>query len=157
MTTTKVRRVTTACAFAVMAASLLSGCTQGSEASGDDSSSVSLERVSGTDRYQVTLSDQAADRLGIETDTVRSVPAGTHGVAGVRSTVPYAAIVYDNDGSTWAYAVARTGTFVRRAVTVESIVGTTAFLTEGPPTGTAVVVVGAPELLGAEYQIAGEE
>ena len=48
-------------------------------------------------------------------------------------------------------------TYVRKAITVDSIVGDTAYLTKGPPAGTQVVVVGAPELLGAEYEIAGEE
>jgi len=71
--------------------------------------------------------------------------------------VPYAAVVYDSDGSTWAYIEAAPRTYVRRAIVVDSIVGGTAYLRSGPPVGTPVVVVGAPELLGAEYQIAGEE
>jgi hypothetical protein len=40
---------------------------------------------------------------------------------------------------------------------VDRIEGDVAMLTAGPVVGTAVVVVGATELLGAEMQIAGEE
>ncbi len=156
MTTTR-RRTAAAWALGLLATALLSGCTGSSEASGDDHPTVTLQKVDGTDRYQVTLAAEAVTRLGIRTDAVRAVPAGTPVAPGVTTTVPYAAVVYDADGSTWAYTLAGTGSYVRAAIGVDSIAGGTAYLTTGPPAGTAVVVVGAPELLGAEYQIAGEE
>jgi hypothetical protein len=65
--------------------------------------------------------------------------------------------VYDSDGSTWTYATAAPRTYLREPIVVERIDGDAAILTRGPAVGTAVVVVGAPELLGAEYQISGEE
>ncbi len=144
--------------LAVLAAAVLSGCRSSNEATGDDAAPVTLKAVEGTNRYQVTLSQDAVDRLGLRTDTVHAVTAGSAGVpADVRASVPYAAVVYDSDGSTWAYTVVETDSYVRAAIGIASIQGDTAYLTSGPPAGTPVVVLGAPELLGAEYQIAGEE
>ena len=142
----------------VLAATLLTGCRGSEEAEGDDQSPVTLEAVAGTDRYQVTLSPEAVDRIGIKTDTVHAVTARAVGVPkGVKASVPYAAVVYDADGSTWAYTVVEADSYVRSALEIASIEGDTAYLRAGPAKGTAVVVVGAPELLGAEYEIAGEE
>ena len=92
------------------------------------------------------------------TDQVRaatSQPAGT--AAAVTTTIPYAAVVYDSEGASWTYTRAGEHTYVRAEVTVDRIQDDLALLTAGPEVGTAVVVVGAPELLGAEMQIAGEE
>lgn len=155
------RPITTAWVVGLLTAALLVGCRGPTEAVGDDQPPVDLQRVSGTDLYQVTLSEHALDRLGIKTAAVQTAAPGSASAAGsatgVRATIPYAAIVYDNDGSTWAYTVVKRATYLRKAITVDSIVGDTAYLTTGPPTGTQVVVVGAPELLGAEYEISGEE
>jgi len=144
--------------LALLAATVLSGCRASNEATGDDESPVTLEAVTGTDRYQVTLTQEAVDRIGLRTDTVHTVAAGAAGNgADVTASVPYAAVVYDSDGSTWAYTVVKSDTYVRTAIAIAAIEGDTAYLTSGPTSGTPVVVVGAPELLGAEYQIAGEE
>jgi hypothetical protein len=48
-------------------------------------------------------------------------------------------------------------TYERKPITVTEIDGTTALLSAGPAVGTAVVTVGAAELLGTEYDISGEE
>jgi predicted small secreted protein len=151
-------RVVAVLVTVVLAAATLSGCRTTQEAAGDDTEPVTLQAVEGTDRYQVTLTPDAVERLGLRTDTVHPVTAANAGSpAGARSSVPYAAVVYDADGSTWAYTVVENETYARAALTVASVAGDTAYLTSGPPVGTPVVVVGAPELLGAEYQIAGEE
>jgi hypothetical protein len=137
---------------------LLSGCRASTEAAGDDTTAVVLQPIAGSDRFTVTLTQDAVDRLGIRTAMVRAVSGAGAGVAaGVSKSVPYAAVVYDSDGSTWTYTVVEGTSYVRAALKIASIEGDTAYLTSGPPTGTPVVVVGAPELLGAEYQIAGEE
>ena len=153
------RRITAAGALGLLAATLLSGCHGSSEAAGDDAAPVTLAKVEGADLYTVTLTANAVDRLGITTGTVAAPAAGLHspGTRPVTATVPYAAVVYDSDGSTWTYTETGQDSFVRRAIDVEAIVGSTAYLTSAPPVGTPVVVVGAPELLGAEYEIAGEE
>ena len=71
--------------------------------------------------------------------------------------VPYAAVVYDSDGAAGTYTVPSPGTYVRARITVAAIEGEVAVLTDGPAEGTVVVTQGAPELLGAEAEIAGEQ
>ena len=70
-------------------------------------------------------------------------------------TIPYAAIVYDADGKTWAYVNSEGLTYMRAAVTVDEIDGDVARLSEGPPEGTPVVTTGAAELYGAEIGVGG--
>ena len=69
---------------------------------------------------------------------------------------PYAAVLYDPSGETWVYTSPGRLAFVRAPIRIDRIVGDRAFLSSGPPAGTDVVTVGAPELLGVEYEV-GEE
>ena len=131
------------------ATATLTGCSSSSTGA-EPQPAVTLTAVPGTDRFEVTLSEQAQERLGIAT-----APAGQQGTS---TTVPYAAVIYDNEGHTWVYTPATAAhTFRRTAITVSSIDGDTVVLSDGLTTGTPVVVVGSPELLGAEAQIAGEQ
>jgi hypothetical protein len=95
----------------------------------------------------LTLSEKAAERLGVETAEV----AGS----GSSLTIPYAAIVYDAQGTTWTYVAAQPLVYSRAQVTVEDIVGDVAHISAGPPTGTHVVTTGAAELYGAEIGVGG--
>jgi hypothetical protein len=108
-----------------------------------------VEPIAGRDVAQVTLSQEAADRLDIATAPV------THD-RGARTTIPYAAVLYDPAGDTWTYTNTAPLTFVRAPIDVVRIDGDTAVLSDGPPPGTMVVTVGAAELLGTEYEV-GEE
>jgi hypothetical protein len=106
---------------------------------------------------QLQLTEQAIHRLGITTAAVRTGQATADGQRGTYKLIPYSAVVYDNDGSTWAFVNTGPRTFVRQRITVGAIQGNTAVLAAGPAAGAAVVTVGAPELLGTEYDISGEE
>jgi len=64
--------------------------------------------------------------------------------------MPYDAVFYGLDGETWAYVVSEPLTYVHAPVTVDSVSGETAYLSEGPAAGTEVVTVGAAELFGVE-------
>jgi hypothetical protein len=64
-------------------------------------------------------------------------------------------VLYFSDGSTWVYTVAGPRTYVRQRVTIARTTGDTAMLQAGPAPGTAVVTVGAAELLGSETGVAG--
>jgi hypothetical protein len=97
----------------------------------------------------ITLSERADRRLGIETTPVSADPAGL--------VVPYAALVYAADGSTWVFVRTEPLTYQRTAVTVKTKTGDQVSLTSGPPVGTEVVTVGAAELVGVETGIDGEE
>jgi len=95
----------------------------------------------------LTLSEKAADRLGVETAQV----SGT----GTNLTIPYAAIVYDAKGATWTYVASQPLVYMREQVTVETIEGDVAHISAGPATGTLVVTTGAAELYGAEIGVGG--
>ena len=97
----------------------------------------------------MVLTERAAQRLGIETAPVTQ--STNKGAA--RLAVPYGAVLYDADGATWAYTSPQPLTFVRHPITIETIQGDVALLTEGPPAGTQVVTVGVAELFGTEFQV----
>ena len=103
----------------------------------------------------VSLSSEAAERLSILTQPVRAARSATRAGQPER-TIPYAALVYDQDGKTWTYVTSHPLTYRRAPVTVDHIDGGTAYLSSGPSVGSAVVTTGSEELLGAEYKINGE-
>jgi hypothetical protein len=123
-----------------------------------------VEQIQGTDQSRVILTRQAAERLGIQTAEVRDArvaakPAATgqrRSPATMRKTIPYAAVLYDEHGDTWVYTNPAPLTFIRKRIGVDFVTGDLAVLLKGPSTGTRVVTVGAPELLGAELGVGGE-
>lgn len=148
--------------LAAAAVLALAGC--GSASNTGQPSPAILKPVAGSRVQQVELTPAAVHRLGIQTRPVRSAGGARTGQAGVRAArasagtvIPYSAVVYDTDGSTWTYVNTSGRTFVRDRVTVAAIEGHRALLSAGPAVGARVVTVGAPELLGAEYDISGEE
>jgi hypothetical protein len=71
----------------------------------------------------------------------------------MRKVVPYAAILYDASGNTWAYTAPEPLRFVRQPIKIDFIDGEKAVLLDGPPAGTPVVTVGAALLLGVEIGV----
>ena len=67
--------------------------------------------------------------------------------------VPYASVVYDLHGDTWAYTNPDPLVYIREHISVDYIEGDLAVLAQGPAPGTQVVTVGAAELLGTEFGI----
>ncbi len=107
-----------------------------------------VEHVQGTELSRVTLTARAAERLAIKTVPVREIH-----LSGPRKAVPYSAVLYDVHGGTWVYTSPEPLVFVRQQVSIDYIEGDLAVLSDGPPTGTKVVVVGAAELFGTEFEI----
>ena len=128
---------------------LLAGCASSGAESTSQGGPATVEAVKGTDVSRVTLTEEAMRRIDVRFGTVGGETAAAQ--------VPYSAVLYDPDGATWAFVNPRGRTFVRAAITVERIEGDTAFLTAGPPPGTRVVTVGAPELYGAELGVGDDE
>ena len=131
----------------------VSACTRAEASGGREVGSaeptVRLEPVAGSEVSRVILSQRAAERLGIKT-----VPAFEHRTgARTNIVIPYAALLYDENGRTWTFTNPAPGTFVRQPVTVDRIFGDLALLSDGPPEGVMVVTVGAAELLGAELGV----
>lgn len=136
----------------IAAALTLTACGTQSTQTAEGSSSdppARVERIAGTDFSRVILTAQAANRLGIQTAPVQD--AQVQGKP--RKVVPYAAVFYDLNGKTWVYTNPGPLTFVRASISVDSIDGDLAVLSEAPPSGTQVVIVGAPELYGTEFGV----
>ena len=97
---------------------------------------------------KVTLDARAAERIGLQTASVREEMVGS----AKRLVVPYGAIMYDAKGGAWTFTNPQPLVFVRHGIVVESIEGDRVILSQGPPAGTTVVTVGAAELMGAEHK-----
>ena len=141
--------------LAAAAALVLTGCGV-TQATADRPPAV-VQPVQGSQIPQVRLTDQAMHRIGIATQAVRVATVTVAGRRGPYKVIPYSAVIYDNDGSTWSYVNTAARTFMRERITVRVIRGATAIVSQGPASGAMVVTVGAPELLGTEYNISGEE
>jgi hypothetical protein len=105
-----------------------------------------IEKIEGTELNRVTLSEKAMQRLDIQTAPVREEQVD----ATPRKVIPYAAVIYDLQGKTWAYTSPKPRTFVRHPITVEHIEGDIAVLADGPPVGSEVATVGVAELYGSD-------
>jgi len=116
-----------------------------------------VEKIAGKDVKKVTLTEQAAKRLGVQTVTVATAPGSPGGQASAQTTVvPYAAVLYAPDGTTWVYTVTQPLTYVREKVAIATVGGARgdeAVLSAGPPAGTTVVSTGVIEIYGAELGV----
>jgi hypothetical protein len=154
-------------AGAIAVALGLTGCSAAEPSTGVDTAADSkVQDVPGTDLKQVTLTEHAATRLGIQTVTVGgavplvATPGPSAGPPGPVTVVPYSAVLYTPDGSAWVYTVPQPFTYVRSTVVVTVVQGAKgdqAVLAQAPPAGTAIVSVGAVELYGAELGIGNVE
>ena len=131
---------------------LLVGCMQIPAETEKETKSADVEHLDGVEPARVTLTEDAMKRLDVQTDTVRDTDVdGTQ-----RKVIPYAAILYDTQGGTWTYTNPKPQTYFRHPISVDQIVGDMAVLSDGPPSGTAVVTVGAAELYGSEIEFEEE-
>lgn len=127
----------------VVAAMALTGCEQTQAGGSQQDEPAKVEAVAGTDLHRLTLTEEAVTRLGIKTEPVRA------------DGIPMAAVVYDKDGKTWAYTTPEPHTYLRQEVTLGPVDNGTGVVQTGPAPGTAVVTVGAAELLGTEFGVGG--
>jgi hypothetical protein len=148
----------------------LAGCSAdaGTGTGVDTTADSTVQDIPGTDVKQVTLTEHAARRLGIKTVTVggsvplvaRRGPAATASTAPRVTVVPYSAVIYAPDGSSWVYTVPRPLTYVRErvvVVVVRGAKGDEAVLSAAPPAGTTIVTTGVVELYGTELGIGNVE
>jgi hypothetical protein len=126
----------------------LATITRASESSKDagHAPAAAVEAIEGTELHRLTLSEKAAERIGIQTSPVLDQQVG----GADQKTIPYSAVIYDEHGNTWAYTTKEPLVFVRDQISVDHIAGDTAYLSDGPAAGTEVVTVGSAELVGTE-------
>ena len=133
--------------LAIAAAVFAAGCgSSGSKEEVGDAQPAKVTPIKGTDLSRVTLSADAAKRLGIATAVIAAQGSN-------RKVIPYDAVIYAADGQTFTYTSPKPLTYVRAPITVTDIRGDKAYLSAGPPAGTAVVTVGSQELFGTEYEV----
>jgi hypothetical protein len=132
-----------------------SGCSEAG-ASNEESpdTAVTVEENGEDQPARLTVSERAEQRLGLRTEPVRPLTGQANGAT---EAIAYSAVVYDADGKSWTFSAPSPRTYIRVPIVISSIAGQTVQLKSGPPVGTQVVVVGAPELVGAEAGISGEE
>jgi hypothetical protein len=116
-----------------------------------DGEPIRIEEIEGSELSRITLSEHAMQRLDIKTSALEEQTVG----GASKKVIPYSAVLYDSDGKTWTYVNTEAGIFVRAAIEIESIEGDSAFLSDGPESGTVVVATGAAELFGAEQGVGG--
>ncbi|MEZ4514264.1 MAG: hypothetical protein R3C62_20510 [Chloroflexota bacterium] len=126
----------------LVATLLLAACSQNADAGPAKIEPAKIEPVGDEGFNQVTLTDKAAQRLGIATEKVEQMGSGT--------AVPYAALVYGLNGETWVYVSTAPLTYVRQTVMVDHIEDGMVMLTDGPAAGAEVVTVAVAELYGAD-------
>ena len=145
------RRRSCGIALLVSTGLAVAGCGGSAQGAGDEplAEVATVSSPAGDGPAVVTLVAAAAKRLDIRTTAVAAASGGL--------TVPYSALVYQPDGSTWVYAQTAALTYQRAAITVAAVHGDHVDLTAGPPVGTEVVSQGAAELVGVETGIDGEE
>src|SRR3954468_33020 len=160
MTRRSVSRALGRAVFATVTLTLIAGtaaCTGGSAGDAESEPPATIETPNGGGPAKVTLTEDAVRRIDLHTTAVKHERISVAGHASSHLVLPYAAVIYDGDGASWAYAEVAPRVFVRAPITIAAVQGGTAVLSKGPADGTAVVTVGAPLLLGAEAKMAGEE
>ena len=110
-----------------------------------------MEPIAGSDLAEVTLTDEAAKRIDLQTATVAQ-GAGHEDRDPLRR-----AAVRPRRQHLDLRQVGRPDVRAGCAITVDHIEGDTAFLTGGPAVGTEVVTVGATQLYGAEQGVGEDE
>jgi hypothetical protein len=96
--------------------------------------------------HSITFSTTGAERADV----------GTTPVTGSDSErkLPYAALLYNGDGSTFVYTATGPRTYRYTPIHLEKVVdSTTIVFTEGPKPGTPVVTSGVPQVHGADIQL----
>lgn len=135
--------------FLIIAALLLSACAERPEEAEGEEKSATVEPLPGTEVSSVTLTEDAVKRLDIQEAQVYDEQ-----ISGKqREVIPYAAVLYDPQGDTWVFTNPEPLVFVRQPIKIDYIENDRAVLLAGPPSGTAVVTVGAAELFGAEIGV----
>ena len=143
------RRASRSAVVLLVAGLALTGCVSAEGADPELAVVATVDEAEDGAPGVITLSEAAERRLGIETTPVARGPNGL--------LIPYAALVYATDGTTWVFVRQEPLTYQRTPVTVAHKDRDRVVLTDGPSAGTEVVTVGVAELVGVEVGIDGEE
>ena len=104
-----------------------------------------VKPIEGSGVSQVTLTEDAARRIRLETST--AIQRADEVV------VPASAVWVDVQGDAWVYTETEPLVFVRAEVVVDRYANGVAYLGEGLAAGVEVASVGVPQLIGSEFGI----
>jgi hypothetical protein len=138
-----VRRLLTG-AVLLASAALLSACDE-VPSNLREATPYKVSPIKGTDRNLVSMADETAALLPVETTKVRE--------SGGKKVIPHNALIYNPDGDAFVYTKPKAETYVRRPVRVDRAEGDRVWLSAGPEAGTTIVTTGTAELLATEYEI----
>ena len=130
---------------------LTAGCNKPSVVQAEHVQPASIEKIDGSAISRVTLSEDAMQRLDIQTAAVTEQKSPRKDA--MQRAVPYSALIYDPQGNSWVYTSPDARVFVRAPIDVDFIQDDLVFLKDGPETGTAVATVGVAELYGTEFTV----
>jgi hypothetical protein len=144
----------TAAALLILIPAGITACG-GSSAGPPQAPPAQLEQIIDQNRVpSIVLTQVGVQRIGIQTASVTATRAPRRGQ--VRVVVPYAAILYEPNGSPVVYTNPAPFVYTRVPVSVASIVGDRVYLAGGLAAGTKVVTVGAEELLGVQNGVGAQ-
>jgi predicted small lipoprotein YifL len=138
------RKPILAVALMVVIGAALAGCGGSGAPSIPPSSKV--VPVRGNPAGKIVLSAQGAQHLGLQTSTVRGVPAP----GAAKAIIPFASVVYAPSGKTYAFVRQGPLTFTEVPIAIDHISGDSVYLVKGPRAGAMVATVGAEELFGVQ-------
>ena len=141
------RQPTQRTALALLLVSLavsLPACTQVEE-SESEYSPTETKAIPGREELQVTFNAEAVRRAGVQIAHVRAGSGHTF--------IPYAALIYDENGDTYTYVSPKPRVYIREPIRVDHIAGDRVVLKQGPTVGTEVVTTGAAEVYSAEFGV----
>ena len=130
---------------------LVGACAQSAEhEAANDERLAHLEDIAGSDVKRITMSEDAVERIGVQTVPVAAADGG-------RIKVPSATLLYDQTGRTWVFTEPEHDVFVREEVKIIGTNGEDTILSTGPTADTPVVTVGVAELYGTELGVGDPE
>jgi multidrug efflux pump subunit AcrA (membrane-fusion protein) len=135
--------------LAVIASVSFSACKEieDESAAGYEPAKLSPIKGKSEDFQRVTFTEEGAARTDLQTGKVTR--------SGGNKTIPYEALIYNDEAKTFVYTSSRPLNYERVPITVDRIEGNRVLMSKGPAVGTTVVTVGATEVYGAELDIAG--
>ncbi len=137
------RRPSQSIAVVLMTGSLLAACSEVEERESTYSPATVTPIQGRDDGIQlVSFTADAARRADVKTAKVQA--SGRH------TLIPYASLIYAEDGATYAYVSPKPLVYMREPIDVDHIAGDRVVLRDGPPRGTTVVTTGAAAVYSTE-------
>lgn len=139
-----------------LAVLVLGGCSRQEDLGEASDAAAHVHRGPGEEVASVTLTRVAQKTLDIHTVRVSAVRQDDGTRVTTFQVIPYSAVLYDTTGHTWTFTLTGPRDYQRAPIVLDHVADDVAYLRQSLDPSTAVVSVGAVELLGAEEGVGGE-